>query len=155
MLEAPDLYYLAPGADAVPVSPRVTASLYDVRYDTEGGHFWWGDLRVSGALEHWQKLAFPTFAALDEAEKDRLYREHAAARGVDVVEAGPVTAWGAFWQGVSDDVTSLANKARSFFGVGPENAAKMSGLQVALFIIAALAALFLLWKIITAWRAAR
>lgn len=150
MTERPDLSGFARGAELVVLPTGRSISLADVVYDTSADVFLYNGYDVTDSLGEYQKQAFPTYYEWALQNSYATSDERTREQGREPVPLGPTTAGGAFLDGVTKDALSLTTRLRAFYGIGPENAGKMSGLAKLTLVIAVVGVGWLAWKFYSA-----
>jgi len=146
MIERPDLSGFASGTELVVLPTGRIISLADVVYDTSADVFRYGNLDVTDSLGEYQKQAFPTYYEWAVQNSYTTSDDRTRSQGREPVPLGPTTAGGAFIDGVTKDALSLTTRLRAFYGIGPENAGKMSGLAKLTIVVAVVGIGWLAWK---------
>lgn len=113
--------------DTITLGTGRVIPLADVRLDVASQRFYYGVADVTGSLSGEQKRRFPGY------DVERANREASDAARIgqgeqpyaDPPETGVVRLW---VEGMARDVVQVAEDARDFVGIGPENAGKRSPL---------------------------
>lgn len=121
-----------------------------VELAANGTRFFYGSFDVTDSLTYWQKRSFLRYNFT--LDNELLSDKNTRAQGREIVQ--PQSAVGVFFRGVGSDIASVADNARSFLGIGAENAGKLSGLTKLLLFAAALAGLYLVFRIVQTAKAA-
>ena len=100
--------------------------LRNVEFDSASYHFFYGGLDVTDYLTLAQKLLFAADGYDQAVDFIRMSDDSTRRQGREPVHEKSVV--GTFISGVGSDIASIGDNARSFFGIGEENAGKMSGL---------------------------